>query len=170
MSDKLSMSLDEIVNASRAEKKGQGDKKGRPEKKVQGDKKEQAGGKAQKQEKKSREKKPYDKAERKPKPERPEAPPSKSVYVGNLPFTIESPAVETHMSSAGACTVDLATRGAAKKPAGFAIVTFEDIETATKAVETLGDTELEGRKLLIRFAREKPTKDEEKTEEKTEEK
>jgi len=77
--------------------------------------------------------------------------PSKSLYVGNLPFTIDAEAVEKHMGSVAACTVEMKTRGANKKPAGFAIVTFESIESATQAVNDLHDSELEGRKLLVRF-------------------
>ena len=76
------------------------------------------------------------------------------MYVGNLPFTLEAVVLEAHMASIGNCTVELKKRKN-DKPAGFAIVTFDSIEAGTKAVETLHDTELEGRKMLVRFARAK---------------
>ena len=129
------MSLDDIVAASRAEKG-------------------KSGGKATKD--KPKKAAPYEKPkqERPPKKERPppaEAPPSESVYVGNLPFSLELATLEERMTSVGQCTVEMKKRG--NKPAGFAIVTFASIEAATTAVETLADTEIEGRKLLVRFAR-----------------
>jgi RNA recognition motif-containing protein len=86
-----------------------------------------------------------------------EALPSEKVYVGNLTWTMEAATLEAHMASAGACTVDLKTRNNGKA-AGWAIVTFADVETATTAVSTLADTELEGRKLLVRFPSEKEAK------------
>jgi RNA recognition motif-containing protein len=139
--DKMSMSLDDIVANARAEKKGG------------------AGGKAPKKADKGREApyaKPKKDAPKKERPkkerkERPEAAPSKSVFVGNLPFTIEAAALEAHMSVVGACTADLKKREKSGKPAGFAIVEYESIEVATEAIEKLTDSELEGRKILVRF-------------------
>ena len=148
------MSLDDIVKGARAAKK---------------DKKEPApaqgkGGKAAKKEKgKST---PYDKKEKKEpkkekkpkeKKERPPAEPSTLVYVGNLPWTVEASAVEAHFADVGKCSVDLKMRGVGEKakPAGFALATFESIEDATKAIETLHDSDLGGRKILVRFASEK---------------
>ena len=150
------MSLDDIVKGARAAKK---------------DKKEPApaqgkGGKAAKKEKgkstpydKKEKKEPAPKKEKKPKEkkERPPAEPSTLVYVGNLPWTIEASAVEAHFAEVGKCSVDLKMRGVGEKakPAGFALATFESIEDATKAIETLHDSDLGGRKILVRFASEK---------------
>ena len=50
------------------------------------------------------------------------------------------------------CKVELKTRNDGK-PAGFAIATFESVEAATKAVTELNDSELEGRKIIVRFSR-----------------
>ena len=78
---------------------------------------------------------------------------TKSVFVGNLPFTIEANAVEKHMTLVAPCTVQLKTtgHGASKRPTGFAIVNFDSIELATKAVEDLHDSELGGRKISVRI-------------------
>ena len=65
--------------------------------------------------------------------------------------------MEAHLGTVATCTVEIRMRrakaGQEPKPAGFAIATFEDIETATKVVDALADSELEGRKLLLRFDR-----------------
>ena len=94
---------------------------------------------------------PKKERQKKERKERPEAAPSKSVFVGNLPFSIEAAALEAHMSSVGACTADLKKREQSGKPAGFAVVEYESIEVATEAIEKLMDTELEGRKIVVRF-------------------
>jgi RNA recognition motif-containing protein len=146
MADKMSMSLDDIVKNARAEKAAS--KPGGPK-----GNKETTGGKAKKNQKKERSA-PYDK-EKKEKKERKEAPPSKSLYVGNIPFTAEASALEAQLGAVATCTVELKMRKNGKS-AGFAIATFADVEAATKAMETLKDTEFEGRKMLIRFGFDNP--------------
>ena len=134
------MSLDDIVAADRAKSGGKA-------------KKDKGGRAAPYDKPKKEQKKEPKKKESAPKkePKEPkEAVPSKSVYVGNLAFTTEKAALEEHLSSAAPCTADVKTRKDGK-PAGYAIVAFEDIEAATKAVETLNDAELDGRKLVVRF-------------------
>jgi len=93
-------------------------------------------------------------APKKEKPERAPAEPSMEVFVGNLPFTTEAAAVEAHLSTAAKCTVELKMRqrGGESKPSGCAIATFESIKAATKAVNELHDTELDGRTILVRFS------------------
>jgi polyadenylate-binding protein len=71
--------------------------------------------------------------------------------VGNLKFDLTAEALESSMATIGKSTVELQTRSSGK-PAGFALVTFEDIATATRAVSELHDKELEGRKMTVRFA------------------
>lgn len=163
MSDKMSMSLDEIVKASRAEKEKSGGKAKREGKGGGGraapySKKGKDGPGGDSQRKK---KEPQAKKEKEPKKERPPPKPAKSIYVGNLPFTIEAATVETHLGKVASCTVELKMRkrrGKADgkeeeplKPAGFAIATFEDVESATKAIEALHGSELEGRALTLRY-------------------
>ena len=141
------MSLDDIVAADRAKNGGKGGKAKKPK-----------GGRAAPYDKPKKEPKNEPKREKKEKKEKEEPKeivPSKSVYVGNLAFSTEAAALEAHMKSAAPCTADVKTRLDKKKgesrPAGFAIVTFDDVEAATKAIETLHDSELDGRKLIVRF-------------------
>lgn len=163
MADKLSMSLDDIVKSARAEKdasKGKGKDAGQGKGQGKGNSKGIQGGI------KKKEPAPQKKAEKKPKPEKkereplPPAEPNEVLYVGNLPFTSEAAALETHLSTIASCTVDIKKRKN-DKPMGFAIVTFADTESATKVVEGMADTEFEGRKLLVRFARPEKKKAEE---------
>ena len=155
MGDKLSMSLDDIVKGAQKDKKakqepagnGNGGGKGKKDKKK--DKPQKTIEKKAPQEK--REKK--EKAPREKK-ERPPADPSPLVFVGGLPWTIEAAAVEEALSAVAPCKVDMKmrVRGGESKPAGFALATFESIESATEAIEKLNDSELGGRKIGLRFA------------------
>ena len=156
MTDKLSMSLDDIVKGAQKEKKakqepagkgGNGGGKGKKDKKK--DKPQKTIEKKAPQEK--REKK--EKAPREKK-ERPPADPSPLVFVGGLPWTIEAAAVEEALSAVAPCKVDMKmrVRGGESRPAGFAIATFESTEAATEAIEKLNETELGGRKMIVRFA------------------
>lgn len=154
-SEKLSMSLDDIVKASRADKEASKSAGGKA-------KKERGGGRDEgkpysKKEKKEQAKKdppPKKEKEKKERKERPPAEPSTLVFIGGLPFAIEAAALEAHLTAVAPCTVDLKMRerGGVSKPAGFAIATFESIESATAAIEKLNDTELGGRKIGLRFA------------------
>ena len=134
--NKMDMSLDDIVKSART----------KPEKEGKG------GGKAKK-DNKGRAAPPVKtiqkKKEDKPKPKR-IAPPSESLFVGNLPFTTEAASLEAYLGTVASCKVELKVSGSGK-PKGTAIVTFDDVASATKVMEGLAETEFEGRKLLIRF-------------------
>ena len=114
------MSLDEIVKASRAEKEKSGGKAKREGK--------GGGGRAAPYSKKGKDgpggvsqrkkKEPQAKKEKEPKKERPPPKPAKSIYVGNLPFTIEAATVETHLGKVASCTVELKMRSAEGKADG----------------------------------------------------
>ena len=146
------MSLEDIVKASRAAKDASKPAAGGKTKKERG------GGRdapyAKKDKKEPAPKK--EKKERPPKDTEP-PPPAKSLFVGNLPWTIEAAAVEAHLGTVASCSVEIRMRrakaGQDPKPAGFAIASFEDIDSATKVLEALADSELEGRKLLLRYDR-----------------
>ena len=149
MADKLNMSLDDVVKQARASKEG-GKGPGGKARKDRGGKKEapydkKGGGKKEAPKKKE----PKEKKEREPPPP-PE--PNELVFVGNLPFTSEAAALETYIGTVASCTVAMKKRKN-DKPAGFAIATFADVESATKVVTELAETEFEGRRLLLRFAR-----------------
>ena len=154
MSDKLSMSLDDIVKGARSAKDS---------------KKEQAsggkGGKAKKEKggkgrdapyEKKEKKEPQEKKEKAPreKKERPPADPSTLLFIGNLAFTLESAVLQEHLATVAPCTVELKMRerGGVSKPAGYALATFESIEAATEVIEKLHDSEVGGRKMIARFA------------------
>jgi RNA recognition motif-containing protein len=147
--DKMSMSLDDIVKASRSAKEASKPTAGGKAKKERGGGREAPYSKKEKQD--APPKKEKEKKERK---ERPPAEPSTLVFVGGLPFTLEAAALEAHLAAVAPCTVDLKTRtrGGVSKPAGYAIATFESIESATAAIEKLHETELGGRKIAVRFA------------------
>ena len=152
MADKLSMSLDDIVKQGRAAKEG-GKASGGKAKKEKGKEKtapyEKKGGK--KEAPKKAEKKP-EKKEKKEREPPPPPEPNEILFVGNLPFTSEASALEAYLATVASCTVDMKKRKN-DKPAGFAIATFADVESATKVVNELAETEFEGRRLLLRFAR-----------------
>ena len=164
MSDKLSMSLDDIVKDARAAKAtakkepagGKGGKGGKAAKERGGGREAPYSKKDKGQKEQKKEKPPKEKKEKPPKEkkERPPAEPSTLVFVGGLPFTIEKSAVEAHLSAVAPCSVDMKmrVRGGESKPAGFAIATFESIESAKEAIEKLHETELGGRKIAVRFA------------------
>ena len=153
MADKMSMSLDDIVKMSRASK---------AEKQSGG---KAAGGKAKKEKPSRGDKKPYDKPPKKEETKkeklkkerapREDAAPNESVFLGNLPFSTVGDegvaALKAHLSTVAPCTaVDIKLRKN-DKPAGFAVATFEDVESATKVVNELHDAEFEGRKLVVKF-------------------
>ena len=73
---------------------------------------------------------------------------SKQLFVRPLGYEITSEQVQDHFSRA-APVVDV------RMMEGYAFVTFENEEDAKQAIELLGETELDGNKLQIEFARER---------------
>jgi len=80
---------------------------------------------------------------------------SRSVYVGNLSWETDEAHLSEHFSAAGVVNKAVVLRRG-KRSIGSGIVEFEDVATANHAVQTLNNSELGGRKLLVR--EDKPSK------------
>ena len=76
------------------------------------------------------------------------------VYVGNLPFSVEDGKLKELFSEFGeieeATIIKDKYSGRSK---GFGFVTFKDDAAAKKAIESLNDKEVEGRKLKVNEAK-----------------
>ena len=73
-----------------------------------------------------------------------------SVYVGNLSYETSWQTLKDHMKEAGEVVrANVKTRQDGRS-AGFGIVEFADEAGAANAIETLMDTELDGRKIVVR--------------------
>ena len=82
---------------------------------------------------------------------------AKSIYVGNLPFTVTEDALRDLFAQHGEVhSVKLITDRETGRPRGFGFVEM-DPESATKAVEALDQHELDGRTLKVNEA--KPRED-----------
>ena len=78
---------------------------------------------------------------------------AKSIYVGNLPFTVTEDALRDLFAQHGEVhSVKLITARETARPRGFGFVEM-DPESATKAVEALDQHELDGRTLKVNEAR-----------------
>ncbi|KAI0409415.1 RNA-binding domain-containing protein [Xylaria palmicola] len=81
------------------------------------------------------------------------AEPTKSVYVGNIPYeTSDADLNEMFRALEGVTDVRVAVDRNTGWPRGFAHADFKDIESATKARDYLNDLNLGGRKLRADFA------------------
>jgi RNA recognition motif-containing protein len=80
---------------------------------------------------------------------------SKSIYVGNLPFSAnESEVTEMFSSHGNVLNVSLPTDRETGRPRGFGFVEMEDGD-ALKAIEALDGTNFGGRDLRVNEARER---------------
>jgi len=78
----------------------------------------------------------------------------KKLYVGNLPYTINSDQLGTVFAEYGQ-VVDavVITDKMSGRSKGFGFVEFADEESAKKAVDAMNGKELEGRNLVVNIAR-----------------
>lgn len=78
----------------------------------------------------------------------------KKLYVGNLPYTATSEELNKLFSEFGDI-VDavVITDRASGRSKGFGFVEFADEAAAQKAVEAMNQKEIDGRKLVVNFAR-----------------
>ncbi len=79
---------------------------------------------------------------------------SKKLFVGGIPYTVTSSQLEEMFSKFGKIiSCDVITDRYTGQSKGFAFVEMEDDGAAGEAIEGLNDTELEGRKIAVNFAR-----------------
>ena len=77
-------------------------------------------------------------------------PSSESVYVANLPWSMQWKDLKDHMKAAGEVSrVDIATKPDGRSR-GFAIVNFVSAKGAKQAIKMFNETEMEGRTIYVR--------------------
>ena len=80
---------------------------------------------------------------------------SSKLYVGNLPFTVESADLEEHFSGSGAVqNVKIITDRETGRKKGFGFVEMNTKEAAERAILNLHEKEFQGRNLTVNLAKE----------------
>jgi RNA recognition motif-containing protein len=79
---------------------------------------------------------------------------NKKLYVGNLPYKVTSDELKTIFSEFGEI-VDavVITERDSGRSKGFGFVEFATLEEAKKASEAMNQKEMDGRKLVVNYAR-----------------
>eukprot|EP00931_Biecheleriopsis_adriatica_P000092 TRINITY_DN10010_c0_g1_i1.p1 TRINITY_DN10010_c0_g1~~TRINITY_DN10010_c0_g1_i1.p1 ORF type:complete len:371 (+),score=75.16 TRINITY_DN10010_c0_g1_i1:148-1260(+) len=78
--------------------------------------------------------------------------PAKVVYIGNLAYTVKSEELREHMSQAGnvdICRVVTENGWESGRSRGFGVARFSTEMEANQAIESLAESELHGRKMLV---------------------
>ncbi len=76
------------------------------------------------------------------------------LYVGNLPYAIDSNGLKDIFSAAGEVLEAIViTDKYSGRSKGFGFVTMKDEETAEKAIKDFNESEIEGRKIIVNVAR-----------------
>lgn len=76
------------------------------------------------------------------------------LYVGNLPYSVTDESLKELFAEAGEVTeAKVITDKFSGRSKGFGFVTMKDEQTATKAVETMNNKDIEGRPLKVNVAR-----------------
>lgn len=77
---------------------------------------------------------------------------SVSLYVGNIPFSVTQEEIEDafRMTSFVSCEIQINYNGRSK---GFALVTYENEDVAQQAINTMNESDMGGRKVIVRFDR-----------------
>ncbi|HKZ41360.1 MAG TPA: RNA-binding protein [Patescibacteria group bacterium] len=88
---------------------------------------------------------------------------SKRLFVGGLPYGISNTQLEEMFTQFGAVvSCNVITDKFTGRSKGFGFVEMENDEEADKAIQSLNETELEGRKIAVNVARpreERPSRD-----------
>lgn len=80
------------------------------------------------------------------------SPPSHTLFVANLPFTISEDTLWSYFEGYSVKTIRLPTDRETGQPKGFGYVELEDIEDAKNAFEALSGTEIEGRRIRLDYS------------------
>jgi len=80
------------------------------------------------------------------------SPPSSTLFVGNLSWSVTEDTVWSFFNEHGVKNVRLPTDRETGKPKGFGYVEFEDIEGAKKAFEASNGAEIEGRAIRLDYS------------------
>ena len=79
---------------------------------------------------------------------------NKKLYVGNLPYTVTSDALEAHFAAIGeVVSVNIIVDRYSGRSKGFGFVEMASEELAQQAIETLDGKEFDGRTLKVAEAR-----------------
>jgi cold-inducible RNA-binding protein len=82
----------------------------------------------------------------------------RKLFVGNLSFNTDESRLEELFASVGPVdTVNIVRDQMTGRARGFAFVEMQSEQDAQKAIQTLNDQELDGRKLAVNEARPKPS-------------
>lgn len=78
------------------------------------------------------------------------------LFVGNLPYTLDSSGLNQMFSQAGnVVSAEVVVDRMSGRSRGFGFVEMASDEETQKAIETLGGQEIEGRKIIVNLARPK---------------
>lgn len=83
---------------------------------------------------------------------------SKKLYVGNLPYNLTDDELRDTFSKAGAVEEATVLKDPTGRSRGFGFVTMTNDDEAMKAIETLNEQDMGGRKLVVNEARPKTDK------------
>lgn len=79
-----------------------------------------------------------------------------NIYIGNLPYSISETEVQAMFEDFGAVdSVKIVIDRDSGRSKGFGFVEMADDEAAQQAIEGLGGTEIDGRKVFVNQARER---------------
>ncbi len=82
-----------------------------------------------------------------------------NIYVGNLNFRVKEPQLQEVFAAFGEVTLVKVIRNKETgRSKGFAFVEMSNDEQALTAIETLSNSEFEGRRMIVSQARPKPEK------------
>lgn len=100
-------------------------------------------------------KKKFDNAKDLKRPTDAERMPNSSLFVSNLSFNTTDAALYQHICAAGLSPVEVkiatSNKGRSPRPKGWGVASFMTIEEATIALGKVDQSELDGRKLFVRF-------------------